>query len=69
MGYPGLFFLFSSFQANITIFTPNICEKYPFSIRDRNLNPQLSDYESPPITTRPELPSDRIQVTVSIKLA
>ena len=48
-----LFRLFSSFQTNITIFTTNVCEKCPSSTWCWDLNPQPSDLESPPITTRP----------------
>ena len=51
-----LFHLFSSFQANITIFTANKCEKCPSSIQGWGSNPQPSEHESPPITTRPGLP-------------
>ena len=57
MGQPGLFFvLFLSFQTNITILTTNKCEKCPSSIQRRDSNSQPSDYESPPLTTRPGLP-------------
>ena len=49
-------FRLSSFQASITIFTTNKCEKYPFSIRCRDLHPPPSEHESPPITTRPGFP-------------
>ena len=56
MGHPRpLFCLFLSFQTNITIFTTNKCEKWPFStLRCWNSNPRPSYHESPPITTRPE---------------
>ena len=57
---PGLFFFsFQSFQTNNTIFTTNQCEKMscPSSIQCQNLNPWPSEHESPPITTRPGLPS------------
>ena len=50
-----LFYLFSSFQTNVTIFTANICEKCPSSIWCCDSNPQSSENESPPITTRPGL--------------
>ena len=52
-----LFNLFSSSETNITIFTTNICEKCPSSVLCWDLNPQPSDHESPPVTTRPGLPS------------
>ena len=53
---PSLFFVFlRSFQTNITIFTTNICEKCPSSIRCRDSNPQPSERESLPITNRPGL--------------
>ena len=54
----GLFFAyFRSFQTNIiTIFTTNISEKCPSSIRYRDLNPQPLERETLPITTRPGLP-------------
>ena len=56
MGQPQpLFHLFSSFQTNITILTTNKCEKCSSSIWRWNSNSQPSDYESPPITTRPGL--------------
>ena len=49
----------SSFQTNITMLTTNICEKmlFPSSIQRRDSNPEPSEHESPPITTRPGLPS------------
>ena len=55
--YP-LFHSFSSIQTNITIFTPNKCEKCPSSIQrwDSNLRP--SEHESPHLTTRPGLPRE-----------
>ena len=47
--------LFSSFLTNI--FTTNECEKCPSSIRQWDSNSQpSSDYEFPPLTTRPGLP-------------
>ena len=56
MVHPRLLFrLFSSFQANITIFTTNKCEKCPSSIQCWDSNPQHLEIESPPITTRPGL--------------
>ena len=59
---PGLFFIyFQSFQSNITIFTTNQCEKCPSSIGHRDSNSQPSDYEIPPLTTRPGLPPKRLQ--------
>ena len=55
MGQPLPHFrLFSSFQTNITTNTTNKCEKCPSSVRRRDSNLQPSDYESPPLTTRPE---------------
>ena len=60
MGYPRLLFrLFSSFQTRITILTTNKCEKCPSSIWRLHSNPQPSEDESPPITTRPQLPPIR----------
>ena len=35
----------------------NICTKYQSSLRCWDLNPWPSEHESPPISTRPELPS------------
>ena len=57
MGQPRPIFIvyFRSFQTNITIFTTNICEKYPSSIWCWDSNPRPSEQESPPITTRPGL--------------
>ena len=49
-------FIFSLFKQTLQIFTTNICEKSPSSIRCRDLNPQPLERESPPITTRPGLP-------------
>ena len=47
---------FWSFLTNmITIFTSKICEKCPFSIRCRDLNPCPLEHESPSITTRKDL--------------
>ena len=47
---------FQSFQTNIiTIFTTNIFEKCPSSIRCQDSNPQPSEHESLPITNRPGL--------------
>ena len=58
MGHPrALFNLFSSFQTNITIFTTKICEKCPSSKQCWDSNPRPSVHESPPITTRPGLPT------------
>ena len=53
MGLPWPLFvcLFHYFQANNTIFTTNKCVKCPSSYWDSN--PQSSDDESPPITTKP----------------
>ena len=49
--------LFWSFQTNsITFFTTNRCEKCPSSIQCWDSNPQPSEHESAPITTRPGLP-------------
>ena len=57
---PGLFFVhFQPFQKNIiSIFTTNICEKCPSSIRCRDSYPRPLERESLslPITTRPGLP-------------
>ena len=50
-----LFRLFSPFPTNITIFTANICEKCPLSMQCWDSNPQPSEHESPPVTTRPGL--------------
>ena len=60
---PSLFYhLFSSFQKLITIFTTNKCEKCPSSIRSRDLNSQLLEHESTPITIRPGLPPKVFQI-------
>ena len=55
---PGLFFAyFWSFQTNITNFyNKYMWKKCPSSIQCRDSNTWPSDHESPPITTRPELP-------------
>ena len=60
---PSLFYhLFSSFQKLITIFTTNKCEKCPSSIRSRDLNSQILEHESTPITIRPGLPPKVFQI-------
>ena len=57
MGQPQpLFSFILSFQTNITIFTANKCEKSLSSIWHWDSNPQPLEHESPPLTTRPELP-------------
>ena len=55
--YPASFsFIFGLFkQTNSSIFTTNICEKCPSSIRCWDLNPRPLEHESSPITTRPGL--------------
>ena len=55
---PSLFYcLFQSFQTNIiTIFSTNMCEKCPLSIRCRDSNPQPWAHESPSIPIRRGLP-------------
>ena len=58
---PGLFFVYFRFF-KITIFTTYICEKCPSSILCWDSNPQPSDSEHHPITTRPGLP-DRTNLT------
>ena len=50
------FCLFLSFQTNIKIFKTNKCEKCPSRKQRWDLNPWPLKHESPPITTRPELP-------------
>ena len=59
MGQPWpLFNLFSVFSnKHYNFFKTNICDKCPSSIRCWDSNPRPSGCESPPITTRPELPS------------
>ena len=51
-----LFYLFSSFQTNITNFTQINVKICPSSIQCSDSNPQPSEHKSPPITTRPGLP-------------
>ena len=53
MGHPRpLFHLFSSFQSKITFLQQTFVKKSPSSIRFWDSNPQPSEHESPPITTR-----------------
>ena len=52
---PASFYLFSSFQTHITIFTTNKCEKCPSSIWRWDSNSWPLEHESPPITTTPGL--------------
>ena len=60
---------FSSFQPNIKIFTTNKCEKCPSSIWCWDSNPQPSEHESHPITTRPRLPPSCFSLrTFSIRI-
>ena len=51
-------FIFGLFKTNKTILTTNQCEKMscPSSLWRWDLNPQPSEREFPPITTRPGLP-------------
>ena len=60
MGHPRpLFVYFQSFHANInTIVQQMKVKKCPSSIRHWDSNPRPSECESPPITTRPGLPTD-----------
>ena len=50
-------FIFGLFQTNKINFTTNLCEKCPSSIRCLDSNSRPWAYESPPLTTRPRLPS------------
>ena len=53
---PLLSFIFGLFELKLQ-FKQQICvKKYPSSLRCQDSNPQPSDHESPPITTRPGLP-------------
>ena len=49
------FVLFSSFETNIIIFLPNICGKITIQFTVLGFEPNTIQYESPPITNRPEL--------------
>ena len=50
-------FIFGLFKQTLLQFLQQIkWEKCPSSIRCRDSNSQPSDYESPPLTTRPGLP-------------
>ena len=71
MGQPRpLFCLFSSFQTNITNFTTNMnVKKCPSSIRRWDSNSQPSDYESPPLTTRPGLPPIALKLLRWVELS
>ena len=51
---------FRSFQSKITIFATNESEKCPLSIWCQDSKSQPSDYESPPLNTRPGLPPNKI---------
>ena len=56
MGHPRpLFRLFLSFKQTLQFLLQIYVKKCPSSIRCRDLNPQPSDHESPPITTTPRL--------------
>ena len=58
MGQPGASFSFIFVFSNTTLqFLKQInMKKYPSSIQRQDSNSQPSDYESPPLTTRPGLP-------------
>ena len=49
----------------ITILTTNTSKKYPSSIQCLDSNPQPLEHESPPITSRPELPQSILLVEKS----
>ena len=73
MGQPWpLFHLFSSFQTNIKQFSQQTyVKKFPSSKWGRDSNPQPSEHECPPITTRPGLPiyyTEDTKVCVSVYL-
>ena len=54
---PGLFFVyFRLFKQTLQLLQQINVKKCPSSIRHRDSNSQPSDYESPPLTTRPKLP-------------
>ena len=57
-------FIFGLFKQTIQIFTTNQCEKMscPSSIRRRDSNPRPLERESPPITTRPGLPPEKLKL-------
>ena len=57
MGQPSLFFVyFCLFKQTIQFLQQINVKKCPSSIRHWDSNLQPSDYESPPLTTRPVLP-------------
>ena len=58
-----LFRLFSSFRTNITIVMTNKCEKWLSSKWHWDSNPQPSEHDSHPITTRPGLPPVKNKLT------
>ena len=56
-------FIFRLFETNINTVLQQInVKKCPSNKRCWNLNPQPSEHESPPITTRPGLPSKKLEV-------
>ena len=69
MGQPRPLFIvyFRSFKTNITIFTTIYCEKYPSSMRCRELNPRSLGRESPPLTTGPGLPPTSFPAILTIQ--
>ena len=55
--WPLLLFIFGLFKQTPLQFLQRIhVKKFPCSMRCRDSNPQPSEHESPPITTRPGLP-------------
>ena len=54
--FPASFCLFSSFQTNKQFLQQIYVKKCPSCVQCWDSNPQPSDHESPPITTRPGLP-------------
>ena len=63
---PGLFFVyFHLFKQTLQFLQQINVKKCPSSIRRQDSNSQPSDFESPPLTTRPRLPPNILSISYS----
>ena len=62
---PAYFLFFSIFSIKNQNFYKKSCEYCPSNIRHQDSNSQPTDYESPPLTTRPGLPPLKLVVGFS----
>ena len=60
-------FIFGLFKQTLLQFLQQIkCEKCPSSIQCRDSNSQPTDYQSPPLTTRPGLPFYHVVIITNL---